>query len=347
MTELITVEQLVADESFQNWVNQSNEDDFNKWSTWVNVNTVHKPVIEKARMMVKILQDLKKKEVAHKKKETVLLDMKRRLSAVNGFLLTDSSIAATQHLISRRARVFNLPIRLKWASAIIFFILSSAAVLYYITGNSKLRYVTSFGEKKTFFLSDGSQVNLNANSVLSAGKIWPDKSVREVWLNGEAFFSIKHTSANQRFIVHTANGDVEVLGTMFNVYSRSGKTEVVLKSGKVKIVGNNINDTMVLKPGEMAELLAAKPPVKKSVEPEKFISWKKNILLFDNTSLEEVAVLIKDNYGYEVIVADEKIKKIKFTYTLVDNDLDLLLTTLTEALDIKIQKNNNTLFISH
>ncbi len=61
-----------------------------------------------------------------------------------------------------------------------------------------------------------------------------DAKSREVWIEGEAFFSVKPSSVPRAFLVHTAsNMNVEVLGTTFNVVDRHGRMQVVLNSGKV------------------------------------------------------------------------------------------------------------------
>ncbi|MBA2562857.1 MAG: FecR domain-containing protein [Chitinophagaceae bacterium] len=234
--------------------------------------------------------------------------------------------------------------RFRRVAAVLILILTGAS-LYFLSNNKNLEQTTAYGESKNFVLPDGSEVSLNANSGLTTTKTWDKTSSREVWLKGEAFFHVKHTSSNQHFIVHTDNGDVEVLGTTFNVYNRGGKTQVVLTSGKVKIITSNTKDTLLLLPGEMAELSKTKLHVSKTVNTEKITSWKKNVLFFDNTSLQEIAVLIKDNYGYKVVWANENIKKLNFTYTLVGNDLDLLLNTLEEALDIKAKLKGNLIYI--
>ena len=51
-------------------------------------------------------------------------------------------------------------------------------------------YVTSYGMTKNILLEDGSEVTLNANSTLKVPKDLNTDQFREVWLEGEGFFSI-------------------------------------------------------------------------------------------------------------------------------------------------------------
>jgi ferric-dicitrate binding protein FerR (iron transport regulator) len=70
-------------------------------------------------------------------------------------------------------------------------------------------------------LPDNSTVILNANSSLRYQENWEAELLREVWVDGEAFFSVVHTHNHQRFRVNVTDDlKVEVLGTEFNVKDR-------------------------------------------------------------------------------------------------------------------------------
>ena len=133
-------------------------------------------------------------------------------------------------------------------------------------------YSTAYGMTKNILLEDGSEVTLNANSTLKVPKALADIDVREVWLTGEAFFSIAKRPGHVKFSVHTDNLDVEVLGTKFNVSNRHGKTEVVLNEGSVKLTSdvNNTNAVLYMKPGDFVSLSQNDTTFKrKIVKPEK------------------------------------------------------------------------------
>jgi ferric-dicitrate binding protein FerR (iron transport regulator) len=97
-------------------------------------------------------------------------------------------------------------------------------------------YATPYGTTQQVQLADGSQVVLNANSTLKVSRRLATNSLREVWITGEAFFSVAKTATKSRFVVHTSQADVEVLGTRFNVQDRRGKTVILLDEGKVKLI---------------------------------------------------------------------------------------------------------------
>lgn len=84
-------------------------------------------------------------------------------------------------------------------------------------------------------LSDGTRVTLNASSRLRYPTSF-DGSVREVWLDGEAYFDVSR-DPRKPFVVHTERQRIRVLGTSFNVMAYDGDTFniVTLLSGAVQL----------------------------------------------------------------------------------------------------------------
>ena len=102
--------------------------------------------------------------------------------------------------------------------------------------------------QQTLSLPDGSEVSLNADSRLSYQEgDWEKKRI--VYLEGEAFFRVKK---GESFIVKTPLGEVEVLGTSFNVKMRQDKMETRCFTGKVKV--SNKQATAELEPGFGVEI---------------------------------------------------------------------------------------------
>jgi ferric-dicitrate binding protein FerR (iron transport regulator) len=79
-------------------------------------------------------------------------------------------------------------------------------------------------------LPDGSQVYLNHHSSISYHE---DFDPRKVNLDGEAFFTV--VSNESIFTVVTAHGDIEVLGTEFNVKTTSDQVVIDVKKGLVEL----------------------------------------------------------------------------------------------------------------
>ena len=198
-------------------------------------------------------------------------------------------------------------------------------------------------------MPDGSDIVLNNNSRLSFNPDWSVQGVREVHLEGEAFFSVVHTQHEQPFMVRTTDEvSVEVLGTRFNVHNRRNTTEVVLNEGKVKV---NINaddkkQEVWMEPGEfVAYSQTTRQYQKKLIDAKTYTSWKDSMLIFEEQSLQEIAFTLEDNYGYTIRFANEKIRAYKFTGTIPTDKVDALFTMLEKSFDLKIDKEGKEIWI--
>lgn len=199
-------------------------------------------------------------------------------------------------------------------------------------------YSTEYGETKTLYLEDGTKIILNANSALRLD------SDRTVYLEGEAFFYVKHLTDNSPFVVITSELDINVLGTEFNVNSRRKETAVILNSGSVQLQLHHESDTRLVSmlPGDLVTFSENNAAYSKQrVDPEILTSWKNNQLIFDHTPFTEIQVLLEDNFGLEVTVMDREILELEFTAVLPANDITLLLKLIEKSFNISITKTKN------
>ena len=187
------------------------------------------------------------------------------------------------------------------------------------------------GEKLHVAFQDGSQVLLNAGSMLR----YPNKFSfhnRKVELTGEGYFQVVK-NPNRPFIVDAKSLQIEVKGTTFNVkaYEEDANIEVYLETGKVSLLkGNrNIKD---LEPGEQAnynkktgECMISK--VENSNIP---LKWTHNTLSFDNTSLSEVLSQLSQRFGKRFIVKTPHAFSYNFTLATEDTTLNDILEELNK-----------------
>jgi transmembrane sensor len=211
-------------------------------------------------------------------------------------------------------------------------------------------YTTSYGETTEIYLSDSSRVSLNANSTLRVPRFGFLEGNREVFLLGEAAFSVRHTSDHKRFIVKTSKTfQVEVLGTEFSVFSRPRGTKVALKSGSVKIdyEQGNINKEMIMEPGDLATLdTAGAVQLERKQNTENIAAWKEQRYVFNNTSLREVCVMIEENFGEKVTLSSNEIAGRTITGNFKTKNADDLLKAISEAMDLKIIGTSDSILIT-
>ena len=163
---------------------------------------------------------------------------------------------------------------------------------------SKITMTTSIGENKILTLSDGTQVTLNANTTISYPETFSG-DLREVSLRGEAFFDVTH-NPEKPFMVATGNGmKIQVLGTVFNVksYPEDLNVETTLVSGKVKVVEEHKNKTVVLTPSQRATYVKdADKLIVDNVETKNLTAWREGKLIYDETPIRQVIGDLKRKY---------------------------------------------------
>jgi len=239
---------------------------------------------------------------------------------------------------------------LYWKIAACFALIIIASIAYVATYKQGITYETKYGEKKEIILPDNSKVILNGNSSLTISHEWSSESKREVWLQGEAFFSVFHTENNNDFVVYTSdNFNIQVLGTEFNVVNRESVTKVALEKGHIQLnfseKGKDSRLSMI--PGEFVEFNEKSAfLIKKEIAVKNIVSWKSTLMVFEQTSMEEVAEMLRDTYGLTMIVSDPSIMEYKITGTVPNQNLDLLLKGLMEILDVKITREENLLYLN-
>lgn len=209
-------------------------------------------------------------------------------------------------------------------------------------------YTTRYGERKEIILPDSSTVILNGNSSITLARNWAEATQREVWLKGEAFFNVYHTQHHEPFLVYASdNFNIRVLGTEFNVSSRSSTTRVALMKGNIQLnfidKGEAVN--MPMKPGELVEFNEQSAfVIKKETRVKNLSSWKEAHMIFEQTSLAEIAVMLKDTYGIKLIVDDAALLQQKISGSVPNKNLDLFLRGLAEILDVKVNREEGLVY---
>ncbi|GAA3927756.1 DUF4974 domain-containing protein [Chitinophaga oryziterrae] len=204
---------------------------------------------------------------------------------------------------------------------------------------------TAYAATKEVVLPDGSKVLLNAHSTLHYKKRWNSWKEREVWIEGEAFFTVtkKPSGYHPKFVVHANGLDVAVIGTEFNVYCRRNKVVVVLEKGKVTATGTgDIKGTCSMHPGQMIELNSTGIHLS-DVTPVAYTSWKQHRLYFTNAPLSRVAQVLEDNYGYHITWKDKKRMQDTFTGSCPADDTQMLLKAIGLVYNMSVTVKGNTI----
>lgn len=229
--------------------------------------------------------------------------------------------------------------------------------------------VTRNGSKTNLVLPDGTTVYLNSGSKITYNKDYGTHS-REVSLTGEAYFDVVKNPAKP-FIIHTADINVRVLGTAFNVrcYPDEKKTETSLIRGSLEVSFKDGREKIILKPNEklIVDNLAIKNSLttvqdkshnalKKIVELSHVgvlpqdnsvieTSWVYNRLVFNSETFEDIAHKMEKWYGVTISFIDEDLKTKKFTGIFEKETIDEALEAIQLTTKFSFQKDENNQII--
>ncbi|NRB52987.1 MAG: FecR domain-containing protein [Saprospiraceae bacterium] len=322
-----SAEDFAANESFQDFFLHQQPDAVKFWTRWIEEHPEKLDEINAAKTLLERLS----LGIQAEETQAALKDLKQEIN-------------------HRREKGRVIKIRRRWyaAAAVAAAILALIVVLPLLRSPEPSWVVveTDYGQLREVYLPDSSFVTLNSNSKIRYQADWSKDQDREVWMEGEAFFDVRKNPkiGGAEFHVHAEEASVQVLGTSFNVYQRKEDIIVALATGKVSLNTSYAkhqmepNDVIELHNGEVTQ-------ISQDVNLELYTSWRNRKLVLDNTSISKVIDMLEENMGLEVQIDNPAVLNRKLTATLPINEVDILLTALTEIYGLDIRKEENTIWI--
>lgn len=198
------------------------------------------------------------------------------------------------------------------------------------------------GNKK-IELPDGTQIMIRKGSRLSVPDDYGDGR-REVKIEGEAFFEVKHDAKNP-FAVLTAKSIIRDIGTAFLVHSSDSLEEVTVMEGEVSFAVRQQNEIpLLLKAGESA-VLKNNIPRKATTDTANVLSWKSGILKFNNTPLLYVVKDLEDFYEIEMVLPGE-LSSVQITAEFRNEPMEQVLKELQLFTGLKFERSGKVVVIS-
>ena len=208
--------------------------------------------------------------------------------------------------------------------------------LFFIFRNKEQVFVAE-NNIATAVLPDSSIVVLNRQSKIVYPKNFENN--RSVKLEGNAFFSVKHKEQTS-FVVEAGEFLIRVVGTEFYI-NTVDSFEVDVSRGIVSVKKkDNPSDSVLLHAGERIVYKNEKI-VKQKLTNNNYLAWKNKKIVFRQTPLKDVCMILERTYGVEIQIADPKISKLKLTATFDHKQLKSVLKVIQETFDIKIVKQND------
>ena len=195
-------------------------------------------------------------------------------------------------------------------------------------------------------LSDGTRVWLNSETSIQYPVAFGAKE-RRVFVQGEAYFEVAK-DAKKPFTVQFMSSSVTVLGTSFNIraYPEEKRSQTTLAEGSVRIYSPG--SSMLLKPGEQAEVSALSGEmVKQEVEVKNFTSWKDGRFVFEQQPLEDIMRTLERWYDIRVIFNDEGAKRISLSGNMKRyGDFSQVMKMLQMTGDVRFELHGNDVYIT-
>lgn len=206
-----------------------------------------------------------------------------------------------------------------------------------------------YGKRFEVLLSDGTHVHLNAGTSLKYPVKFLAGQNRQVYLKGEAFFSVAKDTKHP-FIVNSGALNVQVLGTQFNVssYPEDSETDVVLVEGSVNLYSKvNVNNNVLLKPGfkgsySKQNISISTNPVITSV----YTSWIDGGLVFRNMTFNNILKKMERHYNVKITANNIELANEKFNASFRNEPIEKILEYFKITYNINYTIENNKILIN-
>lgn len=341
-----TVSDFILDKNFREWVRSPDPANTRFWENWLLQHPEKQEIVEEAR---ELLLSLSTSE-----DELHGFEEKQMWSVISRQIDDDEEKKPKQKVLPLHSTLYYREAKKKkfWTDARVSLVAASVLIFvalgtaYFFSVSSTVQEPVSvavikensWGQRSTIYLSDGTEVMLNAGSRLQYDKDF-SSSERVVVLEGEAFFDVAKDSLRP-FKVRTGDITTQALGTSFNVKAYSDKqVEVALVSGKVSVQkGLTASaDSLHLIPGESAAYDSATGLLKTYFDPKKVLSWKEGIIYFDHASENTVISTLEKWYGVTITLENTSAKEWNYTASFDRPSLEHVLMSIGFAMDFEYE----------
>ena len=230
------------------------------------------------------------------------------------------------------------------AAVILGVVLLGGLAARYVERPQLRTYHTAIGARELVSFADGTKIELNTDTIIRTSMTTQS---RTVWLDkGEAYFQVKHDPAHP-FIVTIGNKRVTDLGTDFFVRRDDVRLEVAVVRGSVRY--DAVRRTAMLKPGDV--VTASGSAMSQTTKPVRQLlrqlSWRRGVLVFDNTTLADAAEEFNRYNRERLIVTDPAAAKLTIGGTFPAEDVTAFTDVAQDVLGLRVERRGDSIVISH
>jgi transmembrane sensor len=198
-----------------------------------------------------------------------------------------------------------------------------------------VNYSTTIGNQSKLQLSDGSQMELNSDTLVSVHFNRWQRAIEII--RGEAFFKVEH-DANRPFVVTAANGCITDIGTAFGVYLQTEKVRVAVQEGRVmvkteqsrELSANNViiyqrDGSFIAQPNSDISNLTA---------------WRQGELVFNNRRLDDVLAELGRYSKTQIHMANPSLGPLKVSGRFRLDRPEVALESIATSLSISLHRSS-------
>lgn len=194
------------------------------------------------------------------------------------------------------------------------------------------------GAQRIVTLADSTEVILASASRLVVADDYGQGS-RSVDLEGEAFFRVRH-DATRPFRVRAGSITAEDLGTEFVVrHLASGQepVRIAVREGIVAVRGRTSGDT--LRARDVAIASDTGVLVRRDQDLDRYFSWTRGQIVFDNTPLREVAAELSRWFDLDITVDSSVANRPLSVPIMTSTPIAEILQIVGSSTDVRVQRN--------
>lgn len=304
-------------EEAANWfahmqLDEVSQSDIEALQTWLQQSPAHQQAwtqVEKVSQRFQLLQNVNQVDAADDALSKLRQNTLNRRSLLRGFLLL-FTLSGSGWLSWRHT---SLPL---------------------LAASLSADYRTGVGEITDITLADGSRIWLNTDSAVNVR--YQNEQRRLHLVQGEILIQTANDVLQRPFIVECVHGEMQALGTRFEVYQMQDKTRLTVYEGRVSLQPSDTTDQLIINSGELAEFdntHIQKQTIHKSATSQS--RWIQRVLVVNNWSLETVLNELS-RYRHGHLGVDPHVADLSVVGSFPLDDTDKALQMLAASLPIRI-----------
>jgi transmembrane sensor len=194
---------------------------------------------------------------------------------------------------------------------------------------------TGVGERRELTLPDGSRLHLNSGSAVNLRYTGTQRLLQLV--QGEVFIATaRETGLPYRpFLVETAHGHAQALGTRYSVRQAGGSTLVSVEEGAVRLMPRHGDGNLLIRAGQAGGMTAQDTLPAHAVSLDIW-AWRRGLLLADAMPLRDFLHELS-RYRHGLLGCDDAVAGLRISGVFPLADLDAVLLSLPDSLPVDIR----------